>query len=135
MFKHIDMGAAMQRVAERKIEEAIRAGKFDRLEGAGLPLELEPMPADENARLLWWAIRLLRQNDVIPDEIKLRKAISVATEAARTAPNEATLRQRLADANAMVRQLNTLGTNAIAGNVAPIDVELEAARWRDRQRK
>jgi hypothetical protein len=134
MFKHIDMGAAMQRVAERKIEEAIRAGKFDRLEGAGLPLELEPMPADENARLMWWAIRLLRQNDVIPDEIKLRKAIAVTTAAARAATNEATVRQRLAEANAMIRQLNTLGTNAIAGNVSPLDVELEAARWRDRQR-
>ena len=132
MFKHIDTGAAMQRIAERKIEEAMRAGKFDRLEGAGQPLELEPMPAEENARLMWWAIRLLRQNDVIPDEIKLRKAIHVATRHARAADSEAALRQRVEAANALVRQLNTMGTNAIEGNVAPLDAEAELARWRAR---
>lgn len=134
MFKHIDTGAALQRIAERKIEEAMREGKFDRLKGAGLPLDLEPMPADENARLMWWAIRLLRQNDVIPDEIRLRKAIDAGTRLAREAATEATLRQRVDAVNTLVRQLNTLGTNAIAGNIAPLDVEDELLRWRDRER-
>ena len=134
MFKHIDTGAAMQRIAERKIEEAMRAGKFDRLEGAGQPLELEPVPADENARLMWWAIRLLRQNDVIPDDVRLRKAIDIATRHARIAGSDSELCQRVEAANALVRRLNTLGTNAIAGNVAPLDIQAELARWRDRGR-
>lgn len=135
MFKHVDMSAAMQRLAERKIEEAMRAGKFDRIEGAGQPLELEPMPADENARLLWWTIRLLRKNDVIPDEVKLRKAIADGEATARASSDEATLRSRIAALNVLIRRLNTLGTNALGGAVAPIDVELEVARWRDGRAK
>lgn len=132
MFKHIDMTAAMQRLAERKIEEAMRAGKFDRIEGTGKPLDLEPMPADENARLLWWTIRILRRNDVIPDEVKLRKAIDLATRHARGAGDEATLRTRVAEANEMIRRLHTLGVNALQSAVAPLDPELEVARWRRR---
>lgn len=131
-FKHVDMSAAMQRMAERKIEEAMRAGKFDRLEGAGKPLDLEPMPAEENARLLWWAIRLLRQNDVVPDEVKLRKAISAARVAVRTSPDEATLRARVAETNELVRKLNTLGTNALGGDVAPLDLQHELGEWKRR---
>ena len=33
---------------DRRIEDAMREGKFDNLPGAGQPLDLEPMPAEEN---------------------------------------------------------------------------------------
>ena len=62
-LKHIDLDSALRRVAERPIKEAMREGKFDNLAGAGQPLELEPMPAEENARLTWWCLRILRNND------------------------------------------------------------------------
>ncbi len=52
-FTHIDIESALRRVADRKIEEAMGEGKFDNLPGKGLPLELEPIPADENARMTW----------------------------------------------------------------------------------
>ena len=55
-LKDIDLDAALRRLAERKIEEAIREGKFNNLPGFGKPLDLEPMPAEENARMRWWAL-------------------------------------------------------------------------------
>ena len=74
-LKDIDFGSALRRLADRRIEEAMKEGKFDNLPGAGKPLELEPMPAEENARLMWWTIRILRQNDFTPEEIRWRKMI------------------------------------------------------------
>jgi hypothetical protein len=61
-LKYVDISAAIRRVGERRIEEAMKEGAFDHLAGMGKPLELEPMPADEGARMVWWAVRLLRQN-------------------------------------------------------------------------
>ena len=130
MFKHVDMGNAMRRMADRKIEEAMRDGKFANLAGAGKPLDLEPMPADENVRMTWWAMRLFRQNEVVPDEIVYRKRIDALAHVARTARDEASLRAAFSEANEWIRKLNTMGTNAIPTDVAPIDVEAEVRRWR-----
>src|SRR2546421_10660153 len=74
-LSHVEISAAFRRLADRRIEDAMREGKFDDLPGAGQPLELEDMPAEENARLMWWAIRLLKQNDFIPDEVRWHKAL------------------------------------------------------------
>ncbi len=128
MFKHVDMSSALRRMADRKIEEAIQNGKFDHLEGAGKPLELEPMPADENARLAWWAIRLLRKNDVIPDEFKYRKAIDVLLSQIRQASSSEQLHVLVPQANEMIRRLNTLGTNVVQHGYSPLDLGSELAR-------
>ena len=72
-FKNVDMEAALRRLAERRIEEAMKEGKFDNLAGAGAPLDLEPMPADENVRMMWWTIRLLRQTGNSDLAVKLSK--------------------------------------------------------------
>ena len=53
----------------------MREGKFDNLPGAGKPLDLEPMPADENARMTWWMLRILKNNDFTPDEVHWRRQI------------------------------------------------------------
>jgi hypothetical protein len=74
-FKKVDIESAMRRFADRRIEEAMREGKFDNLAGAGKPLDLEPMPTNEDARLVWWALRVLRQNDFTPDEVRWRKQL------------------------------------------------------------
>lgn len=49
--------AAMRRVAEQRIAEAIAAGKFDALPGAGQPIEEIDEPFDEN----WWLRRWVRR--------------------------------------------------------------------------
>ena len=62
-MKHDDLNSAMRRLAEHRIEQAIRQGKFDNLPGAGGPVDLDDIPADENARMVWWALRMMRASD------------------------------------------------------------------------
>ena len=129
---NIDITAAMRRLAERRIEEAMREGKFDNLEGAGKPLDLELAPADENARMTWWAIRILKQNDVIPDEVRWRKALDHLRARLDGLADEARLAGVVREINELVRKINTLGTNALKEPVAPVDLDVELARLRAR---
>lgn len=48
---------AVQRIAENKIREAIEAGKFDNLRGAGEPIPDLDEPVDE----LWWVRRWIKR--------------------------------------------------------------------------
>ena len=72
-LKNVDIGSALRRLAERRIEEAMKEGKFDNLAGAGAPLELELAPADENARIVWWTVRILRQTGNTDFAVRLSK--------------------------------------------------------------
>jgi hypothetical protein len=138
-LSRIDIEAVLRRLADRRIEEAMREGKFDNLAGAGRPIDLEPMPADEATRWMWWAIRLLKQNDFIPEEVRWHKALDRLREGMNSLTNEAQLPALVAQMNELVRKINTLGTNALKASVAPVDLEVErkrlrarldAARWR-----
>ena len=72
-FKHVDIEGALRRLADKRIEDAMKEGKFDNLEGAGLPLDLEPMPAEEGARMMWWTVRLLRKTGNSDFAVRLSK--------------------------------------------------------------
>src|SRR2546429_3779410 len=128
---HLDIPAALRRLADRRIEDAMREGKFDNLPGAGQPLELEDMPAEENARLMWWAIRLLKQNDFIPEEIRWHKALDRLREMLNSLIDEKQLPALVDQMNQIVHKINTLGTNALKASVAPVDLETERTRFRE----
>jgi hypothetical protein len=72
-LKDVDIGAALRRLADRRIEDAMKEGKFDNLAGAGQPLDLEPMPADEGARMIWWTVRILKQTGNTDFAVKLSR--------------------------------------------------------------
>jgi hypothetical protein len=131
-LKHIDIESAMRRLADRRIEDAMKEGKFDNLAGAGQPIELEPMPAEENARLLWWALRILRKNDIIPDEIRWRKLIDGLNGELSNCKDARRVEALVTQINALVRRINTLGTNALNMPIIGVDLETELARLRDR---
>lgn len=120
-LQHIDMEAAFRRLADRRIEDAMKEGKFDNLPGAGKPLDLEPIPAEENARLTWWALRILKNNNFTPEEIRWRKAIDHLKSRLAVAKEETEVIRLVAEANELVRKVNTLGTNALNTGVAPLD--------------
>jgi len=130
-LKDVDIGSVLRRLADRHIEDAVKEGKFDNLPGAGKPLDLEPMPAQEDARLVWWALRILKQNDVIPDEVRWRKEIERLKEELANLRNESRLTLLVSKINILVQKLNTLGTNAL--NVAVVPVCLETERFRLQQ--
>src|SRR6185437_6629679 len=107
-LKDIDLEQAFRRLAERRIEDAMREGKFSNLQGMGRPLDLEPMPADEHARMTWWCLRILRNNDFTPDEVRLRKSIEYLKSLIRSATDEQKISKLADQANGLVRKLNTL---------------------------
>jgi hypothetical protein len=131
-LQNVDIESALRRLAERRIEDAMKEGKFDNLSGAGKPLELEPMPADENARLMWWALRIMRNNDFTPHEVQWRKQIDILREAIEKLTDESKLALLIERVNELVRKLNTLGTNAIQLAIAPLDLETQRTRLRER---
>ncbi|CAN5656846.1 hypothetical protein BH09PLA1_BH09PLA1_17440 [soil metagenome] len=124
-LKNIDFDSAFRRLADKRIEDAIKEGKFDNLPGKGQPLDLQPLPADENARMLWWALKILRQNDVTPDEVRWRKSIELLKEQLDRVKDEDGLRLLVAQINALVHKLHTLGTNAMNGASAVVAVSYE----------
>ena len=111
----------------------MRDGKFDNLSGMGQPVDLEPMPAEENARLMWWAIRLLKQNDFVPDEVRWHKALDLLRERLDSLTDEKKLPALVEEMNHFVRKINTLGTNALKTSVVPVDLDAERARLRERR--
>lgn len=131
-FKNVDMESAMRRLAERRIEEAMREGKFDNLPGAGKPLDLDPMPADENARLMWWALRIMRNNDLTPDEVRWRKQIDRLRDELVVAKTEARATVIVKAINDLVRRVNTMGTNVLKVPLVPLALESELAKLRER---
>jgi hypothetical protein len=131
-LKHVDIEAGLRRLADRRIEEAMSQGKFDNLRGAGQPLNLEPMPADENARMTWWMLRILKNNDFTPEEIVWRKQIDGLKDELATATSVPRIRALVKAVNVLVYRINTLGTNALKSPVVTLSEEAELARLRER---
>ncbi len=80
---------AFEKIAERKIREAMKDGQFDRLPSAGRPIDLEEyfkLPED-----LRMAYSILRSANCLPEEVELlneiaaleRQLAAAATEDAR----------------------------------------------------
>lgn len=131
-LKHIDLDSALRRLADKRIEDAMKEGKFDNLPGAGQPLDLEPMPAEESARMTWWMLRILRNNDFTPDEVRWRKQVEVLKGELRVLQDESSLAKLVGQINALVHRINTLGTNALSMAVTPVDLENERRLLRGR---
>ncbi len=63
-----------QRIAERRIQEAVNRGELDNLPGAGEPLELaDDSNVPEDLRM---AYKVLKNAGCVPPEIALRKEIA-----------------------------------------------------------
>src|SRR3954451_21053757 len=103
-----DMNGALQRLAERRIEEAMRQGKFDNLPGGGQPGEIEPMPADANARMVWWALRMMKKGGRTPEEARLRQHVRSLEEELAAATSETRVRSLVGAINVAVRQVNAI---------------------------
>ena len=131
-LRDVDFGQVLRNLADRRIEEAIEAGKFDNLEGKGRPLELEPLPADENARAMYWALRIFKKAGLTTDELRYRNQIAGLRDAVAACRDERRVAELVYKHNVLVRKLNTMGTNAIkTSDYAKLDADVEVARVRD----
>ncbi|HET6249872.1 MAG TPA: DUF1992 domain-containing protein [Tepidisphaeraceae bacterium] len=124
-LKDIDIEGTMRRLADRQIEEAMRQGKFDNLPGMGEPIDLDDMPAGEDARMTWWALRILKQNDVVPDEVRWRKQIDRLKADLAASVSEARVRAIVLSISMLVHRVNTMGTNALKAPVIAACIEEE----------
>jgi hypothetical protein len=132
-FHNIDMEACLRRVADRRIEEAMEEGKFDNLTGMGQPLNLDEAPADENARMTWWALKIMRNNDFTPHEVQWRKQIDLLSEKLEKLEDEQALPLLVERINNLAQRINTLGTNAINLPIIGLDLETERRKFRNRR--
>ncbi len=134
-LKDIDIEGGLRRLADRRIEEAMREGKFSNLPGMGKPLNLEPIPADENARLTWWCLRLMKGNDFTPDEVRWRKQIDLLKAELDHAATDRRVTMLVETINQLVLRINTLGTNALTAPVVMLSLESELKRLREDSRR
>jgi hypothetical protein len=93
-------------IAERKILEAMEAGAFDDLEGAGKPLDLSENPFEDPSDRL--ANRLLKNNGFAPDWIEEAKEIAAESRRLRALGELKTddLRSRVASLNRRILAYN-----------------------------
>ena len=131
-LKNVDFDNVFRRLADKRIEDAMKEGKFDNLRGKGEPIDLEPLPADENARMMWWALKIMRQNDFTPDEVRYRKSLDGLRAELAATRDERRVKYLVAQINALVYKINTLGTNALKSPVTGVSLEDEKARLRQR---
>ena len=69
---------SIEKSIEEKIQQAIAAGEFDNLKGAGKPLDLNNyfnMP--EDVRMVF---SVLKSNDFVPEEVEIFKEINLLRE-------------------------------------------------------
>ncbi len=69
---------SIEKSIEEKIQQAIAAGEFDNLEGAGKPLDLNNyFNTAEDVRM---GFSVLKSNDFVPEEVEIFKEINLLRE-------------------------------------------------------
>ena len=90
-------------VAERKIQEALQNGEFDRLPGAGKPLELEDLShLPPEARM---AYTILKNSGFVETPQDMRRPLSPDRELKRTSPEEGTTHDTLRKLDVLMHRL------------------------------
>ncbi len=99
-----------QRIAERRINQAMREGVFDDLPGAGQPLKLEDdSHIPEDLRITY---KILKNAGYLPPEIALRKEITRAEDLLAGMEDMKAKYRHIKKLNSLIMKLNELrGTN------------------------
>ena len=96
-----------QKIAEKKIKEAVKKGQFDDLPGAGEPLKMEDdSNIPEDLRL---AYKILKNADCLPPELQLKKDIRQMEDMLESIPDEKEKYRQIKRINYKVMQLNMMG--------------------------
>ena len=131
-WKNVDFDNLFRRIAEKRIEDAMAEGKFDNLPGMGQPLDLEPLPADENTRMLWWTLRIMRQHDFTPNLVRYRKALDKLRADRAASTDERRVAVLVEQVNALVHKINTMSADVAMPPVASVSLDEERERLRER---
>lgn len=95
-----------QKIADRRILEAIREGVFDNLEGAGRPLKLEDdSQVPEDLRIPY---KILKNAGYVPKEVALRNEIAQAEDLLAEMEDEKAKYRQLKKLNFLIMKLNMM---------------------------
>jgi hypothetical protein len=95
-----------QRIAEKRIEQAVRDGVFEDLPGAGKPLKLEDeshIPED-----LRVAYKVLKNANCVPPEVSLRKEIAKTEDLLADMEDTKAKYRQIKKLNFLVMKLNVM---------------------------
>ncbi|MDY6952310.1 MAG: DnaJ family domain-containing protein [Thermodesulfobacteriota bacterium] len=95
-----------QRIAEKRIQQAVRDGIFEDLPGAGKPLKLEDeshIPED-----LRVAYKVLKNANCVPPEVSLRKEIAKAEDLLAGMEDTKAKYRQIKKLNFLVMKLNVM---------------------------
>jgi hypothetical protein len=96
----------LEKIAESRIQEAIRDGAFDDLAGKGEPLVLDDdrdIPPE-----LRMAYKILKMADCLPPELELQKQILTLQDLLADMPDEAAKLQQMRRLNFLTMKLNMM---------------------------
>jgi hypothetical protein len=103
--------AALERIAEERIREAVQRGEFQNLPGSGKPLELEDdqhIPAD-----LRLAYKVLSNANCLPPELELKREIRTAEELLGGMKDEGEKYRQIKKINYLIMKLNTMRKGSV----------------------
>jgi hypothetical protein len=101
----------LEKIAEKKIREAIERGEFANLPGAGKPLRLEDdsmIPED-----LRVAYKILKNAGCIPPELELRREIVTLRDLLRSTEDEEGKKERIKELNYKLLKLNIMAKRTV----------------------
>ena len=103
--------AALERVAEERIREAVQRGEFENLPGSGKPLELEDdrhIPDD-----LRLAYKVLKNANCLPPELELKKEIRTAENMLGTLTDEGEKYRQIKKVNYLIMKFNMIRKGSV----------------------
>lgn len=95
-----------QKIAEKKIQEALQNGEFDNLPGKGRPIVLEDdSRIPEDLRI---AYKILKNANCLPPDLELRKEIKQMKELLEAMPDEQEKYRLIRKINLKITKLNMM---------------------------
>ena len=113
---------------ESQINEAMAAGAFDNLPGAGKPLPNNKGQFDPD----WWVKQYAEREGVsiLPASLELLRKVEKELALIQKLGNEATVRSRIAALNAEIVKLNKTLVDGPPTSLSALDVDEVVANWR-----
>ena len=103
--------AALERIAEERIREAIQRGEFENLPGSGEPLKFDDeLHIPDDLRL---AYKVLKNADCLPPELELKKEIRTAEDLLSELKDEGEKYRQIKKINYLIMKLNTMRQGAV----------------------
>lgn len=105
------MLTGFEKIVEERIQQSMRKGDFDGLQGAGKPLELEAFSnVPEDLRM---AYKILKNADCVPPEIETKKEILQTEALLENMTDEKERFKTIKKLNFLIMKLNSARSGAI----------------------